>query len=123
MRKGRPWSPPLEGGPLLVSAYWRTNLTMRQLVPLFGVPKSAADRIIDRSGPMLAIQPRKRFAQDAVLIVDRTLVTTRDHAMAEQSKNYRYSTNHRVVIDADTRLAVVADRPLAADRPVILGRW
>ncbi len=29
-----------------------------------------------------------------------------------QSKNYRYSTNHQVVIDADTRLVVVVDRPL-----------
>jgi hypothetical protein len=32
---------------LLVAAYWRTNLTMRQLAPLFGVSKSAADRIIN----------------------------------------------------------------------------
>uniref|UniRef100_UPI0002884B88 IS5 family transposase n=1 Tax=Streptomyces acidiscabies TaxID=42234 RepID=UPI0002884B88 len=28
-----------------------------------------------------------------------------------QSKNYRYSTNHQVVIDADTRLVVVVGRP------------
>ncbi|MFJ6624440.1 transposase [Streptomyces albidoflavus] len=70
--------------------------------------KSTADRIIDHLGPMLALQPRKRSAKDAVLIVDGTLVPTRDHTIAERSKNYRYSTNHQVVIDADTRLVVVA---------------
>ncbi|MFF7952460.1 transposase [Streptomyces griseorubiginosus] len=37
-----------------------------------------------------------------MLIVDGTLVPTRDDAVAEQSKNNRYSTNHQVVIDADT---------------------
>lgn len=31
VRKGRPWSRPLEDRALLVAAYWRTNLTMRQL--------------------------------------------------------------------------------------------
>jgi hypothetical protein len=35
-----------------------------------------------------------------VLIVDGTLVHTRDHTIAEQSKNYRYATNHQVVIVA-----------------------
>ncbi|SEC11421.1 Helix-turn-helix of DDE superfamily endonuclease [Streptomyces sp. 2314.4] len=37
VRKGRPWSLPLEDRVLLVVAYWRTNLTLRQLVLLFGV--------------------------------------------------------------------------------------
>lgn len=89
---------------------------MRQLAPLFGVSKSAVDRIIDHLGPMLALQPRKRFAKDAVLIVDGTLVPTRDHTIAAQSKNYRYSTNHQVVIDADTRLVVAVGPPLAGNR-------
>jgi hypothetical protein len=80
------------------------------------VSKSAADRVIDHIGPKLALQPRKRFAKDAVLIVDGTLVPTRDHKVAEQSKNYRYSTNHQVVIDADTRLVVVVGRPLPGNR-------
>ncbi|MEV0443557.1 transposase [Streptomyces spectabilis] len=115
-RRGRPWSLPLEDRVLLVAAYWRTNLTLRQLAPLFGVSKSAADRIIDHLGPKLALQPRKRFARDTVLIVDGTLVPTRDHTIAEQSKNYRYSTNHQVVIDADTRLVVVVGRPLPGNR-------
>ncbi|MGX1032656.1 hypothetical protein RKD38_007337 [Streptomyces ambofaciens] len=116
VRKGRPWSLPLEDRALLVAAYWRTNLIMRQLAPLFRVSKSATDRIIDHLGPMLALQPRKRFAKDTVLIVDGTLVSTRDHTIAEQSKNYRYSTNYQVVIDADTRLVVVVGRPLAGNR-------
>lgn len=86
VRKGRPWSLPLEDRVLLVAAYWRTNLTLRQLAPLFGVSKSAADRIIDHLAPALALQQRKRFRKDTVLIVDGTLVPTRDHTVAERSK-------------------------------------
>ncbi len=116
MRRGRPWSLTLEDRVLLVAAYWRTNLTLRQLAPQFGVSKSAADRIINHLGPSLALQPRKRFRKGTVLIVDGTLVPTRDHTVAEQSKNYRYSTNHQVVIDADTRLVVAVGRPVAGNR-------
>ena len=114
--RGRLWGLPLKDRILLVAAYWRTNLTMRQLAPLFGVSKSAADRIIDHLGPLLALQPRKRFRKDTVLIVDGTLVPTRDRSIAEQSKNYRYSTAHQVVIDADSRLVVVVGRPLPGNR-------
>ncbi|MBN3933305.1 transposase [Streptomyces verrucosisporus] len=116
VRRGRPWSLPLEDRVLLVAAYWRTNLTLRQLAPLFGVSKSAADRIIAHLGPALALQPRKRYRKNTVLIVDGTLVPTRDHTVAEQSKNYRYSTNHQVVIDADTRLVVAVGRPVPGNR-------
>ncbi|RZU36438.1 DDE superfamily endonuclease [Streptomyces sp. BK022] len=116
VRKGRPWSLPLEDRALLVAACWRTNLTMRQLAPLFGVSKSAADRIIDHLGPMLALQPRKRFTKDTVLMVDGTLLPTRDHTIAERSKNYRYSINHQVVIGADIRLIVVVGLPLTGNR-------
>ncbi|MEW2471636.1 transposase [Streptomyces sp. NPDC046994] len=115
-RRGRPWSLPLEGRVLLVAAYWRTNLTMRQLAPLFGISKSAADRIIDHMAPLLALQQRRRFSDATVLIVDGTLVPTRDHTVAERSKNYRYSTNHQVVVDADTRLVVVVGRPVPGNR-------
>jgi hypothetical protein len=115
-RRGRPWGLSLEDRVLLVTAYWRTNLTMRQLAPLFGISKSAADRIIGHLGPLLALRQRKRFRKDTVLIVDGTLVPTRDHTVAEQSKNYRYSTNHQVVIDADSRLVVVVGRPLPGNR-------
>lgn len=101
---------------LLVGAYWRTNVTLRQLAPLFGISKSAADRIIDHLGPLLALQPRRRFRKDTVLIVDSKPVPTCDHTIAEQSKNYRYSTKHQVVIDADIRLVVVVGRPLPGNR-------
>ncbi|WP_037601771.1 IS5/IS1182 family transposase [Streptacidiphilus rugosus] len=116
VRPGRPWSLSLEDRVLLVAAYWRTNLTLRQLAPLFGISKSAADRIVDHIGPLLALKQRQRFRKGAVLIVDGTLVPTRDHFVAEQSKNYRYSTNHQVVIDADTQLVVVVGRPLPGNR-------
>lgn len=75
-RPGRPWSLTLEDRVLLVATYWRTNLTLRQLAPLFGVSKSAADRIIDHTAPLLALQQRQRFRKDTVLIVDGTLVPT-----------------------------------------------
>ncbi len=74
VRRGRPWSLPLEYRVLLVTAYWHTNLTLRQLAPLFGVSKSAANRIISHLGPLLALKPRRRFRKSAVLIVDGTLV-------------------------------------------------
>lgn len=76
---------------------------------------SAGDRIIDL-GPKLALESRQRFRKDSVLIVDGTLVPTRDHEVAEQPKNYRYSTSHQVVIDADTRLVVVVGRRLPSNR-------
>jgi hypothetical protein len=101
---------------LLVTAYWRTNLTMRQIAPLFGVSKSSVGRIIDHLGPLLALRARRRFAKDTVLIVDGTLVPARDHTVAEQSRNYRHSTNHQVVIDADNCLVVVTGGPLPGNR-------
>ncbi|MFF7476896.1 transposase [Streptomyces sp. NPDC008092] len=117
VRSGRPWSLSLEDRVLLVAAYWRTNLTMRQLALLFGISKSATDRIINQIGPLLALKPRqRRFTKGTVLIVYGTLEPTRDHTIAEQSKNYRYSTNHQVVIDADTRRVVVVGQPLPGNR-------
>ncbi|MFE9476949.1 transposase [Streptomyces griseofuscus] len=116
IHRGRPWSLHLPDRLLLVAAYWRTNLTLRQFALLFGISKSAAARIINHLSPLLALRPRRRFRKDTVLIVDGTLVPTRDHTVAEQSKNYRYSTNHQVVIDADTRLVVTVGRPLPGNR-------
>ncbi|MFH0240860.1 transposase family protein [Streptomyces sp. HK10] len=125
VRRGRHWSLPLEDRVLLVAAYWRTNLTLRQLAPLFGISRSAADRIVDHLGPALALRPRQRFRTDTVLIVDGTLVPTRDRTVAASSKNHRYSTNHQVVIDDDTLpqtpsggtpTAVAVGRPLPGNR-------
>ncbi|MDN5385771.1 transposase family protein, partial [Streptomyces sp. LB8] len=116
VRRGRPWSLPLQDRVLLVAAYWRTNLTLRQLALLFGISKSAADRVIDHLGPCLALQQRRRYRKQTVLIVDGTLVPTRDHTVAKRSRNYRYSTSHQVVIDADTRLVVAIGRPVPGNR-------
>ncbi|SDC95643.1 Helix-turn-helix of DDE superfamily endonuclease [Glycomyces harbinensis] len=116
LRRGRPWSLPLADRVLLVAAYWRTNLTLRQLAPLFGVSKSAADRIMGDLGPKVALRPRKRFARGTVLIVNGTLVPTRDRTIAAPSKNFRYSTNHQVVIDADSQLVVAVGTPLPGNR-------
>jgi hypothetical protein len=115
-RPGRPWGLPLEDRILLVAAYWRTNLTLRQLAPLFGVSKSAANRMLHHIGPLLALTSRRRFRPGTVLIVDGTLVPTRDHSIAEQSQNYRCSTNHQVVVDADACLVVAVGRPLPGHR-------
>lgn len=52
VRRGRPWGLSLEGRSLPVPAYWRTNLTLGQPAPLFGISKAAADRIIGQIGPL-----------------------------------------------------------------------
>lgn len=116
VRKGRLWSLALEGRVLLVAAYGRTSLALRQLAPLFGISRSAADRIVGRLGPSLALRPRKRFRKDSVLTVGGTLVPTRGHTTAEQPENYRYSTNHQVVTDAGPRLPAAVGRPLPGNR-------
>lgn len=103
------WALPPEDRVLLVAAYWRTSLTRCQPAPLFGVSKSAADRVVDHLDPLLGPQPRKRFRKGAALVVDGTLLSTRDPAV----KNYRYSTNHQVV---DARLVVAVGRPVTGNR-------
>ncbi|MFJ8062953.1 transposase [Streptomyces sp. NPDC096142] len=116
VRRGRPWSLPLEDRVLLVAVYWRNNLTLRQIAPLFGSSKSAADRIVTSTAPLLALKQRQQFRKGTVLIEDGTLVPTRDHTIAEQSKNYRYSTNQQVVVDADSHQVVVVGRPMPGNR-------
>ncbi len=105
-RPGRQWALPLADRVLLVAVYWRTNLTMRQIGPLFGVSHAAAHRVIDTIGPLLALAPVRKRRVDSVAIVDGTLIPTRDHRLAAPSKNYRYSTNVQIAIDADTRLVI-----------------
>ncbi|PZF81374.1 helix-turn-helix domain-containing protein, partial [Micromonospora endophytica] len=73
---GRPWCLPLADRVLLVAVYYRTNLTMRQLAPLFGISPATVCRIIQRLGPLLALQPAPRPADatDRLWIVDGTLI-------------------------------------------------
>jgi DDE superfamily endonuclease/Helix-turn-helix of DDE superfamily endonuclease len=115
-RPGRQWALDLPDRVLLVAVYWRTNLTMRQIGPLFGVSHSAAHRVIDTLGALLAPAPVRRRRVDQVTIVDGTLVPTRDHTLAARSKNYRYSTNLQVAIDANTRLVVALGDPQPGNR-------
>jgi hypothetical protein len=116
-RPGRQWCLPLADRVLLVAVYYRTNLTMRQVAPLFGITDSAAWRIIDRLAPHLALAPvRKRHSPDTVLIVDGTLVPTRDRSISARSKNYRYSANVQVIINAGTRLVVTTGDPQPGNR-------
>jgi hypothetical protein len=114
---GRQWSLPLADRVLLVATYYRTNLTMRQIAPLFGIRTAAVHRIVDRLGPFLALAPaRRKYGPDTVLIVDGTLVPTRDHSIAASSKNYRYSVNMQVMINAETRLVVAVGQPQPGNR-------
>ncbi len=53
---------------------------------------------------------------EQIAIVDGTLVPTRDHRLAAKSKNYRYSTNPQVAIDADTRLVIAIRDPQPDNR-------
>ncbi|WP_328418583.1 transposase family protein [Micromonospora sp. NBC_00389] len=115
-RPGRQWALDLPDRVLLDAAYWRTNLTMRQIGPLFGVSHSAAHRVIDTLVPLLALAPVRRRPVDQIAIVDGTLIPTRDHRLAARSKNYRYSTNLQVAIDASTRLVIAVGDPQPGNR-------
>jgi DDE superfamily endonuclease/Helix-turn-helix of DDE superfamily endonuclease len=109
---GRRWGLSLADRVLLVAVYYRTNLTFRQVALLFGISKSATGRVVDHLAPMLVLAPvKKAHSPDTVLIVDGTLVPTHDRSMSASSKNYRYSVNMQVVIDANTRLTVAIGKP------------
>ena len=112
--RGRPWSLPLAERVLVVAVYYRTNLTMRQLGPLFGVSSSTVCRVIQQLGPLLAIEPvsRPADAPERMWIVDGTLIPLRDRRVAASSRNYRFSANVQVIVDADTRLVIAAARPV-----------
>jgi hypothetical protein len=115
-RPGRQWALDLPDRVLLVAVYWRTNLTMRQIGPLFGASHSAAHRVIDTLGPLLALAPVRRRPVDQIAIVDGTLIPTRDHRLAAPSKNYRYSKNLQVAIDATARLVIALGDPQPGNR-------
>ncbi|WP_369275841.1 transposase family protein [Streptomyces sp. R11] len=112
--RGRPWAVPLAERVLMVAVYYRTNLTMRQLGRLFGVSSSTVCRVIQRLGPSLALEPAARPADaaDRLWIVDGTLIPVRDRSVAASSRNYRFSTNVQVIVDAETRLVIAAARPV-----------
>ncbi|MEU0197267.1 MULTISPECIES: transposase [unclassified Streptomyces] len=115
---GRPWCLPLAERVLVVAVYYRTNLTMRQLAPLFGCSPATVCRVIQRLRPLLALEPASRpvAGVERLWIVDGTLIPVRDRQVAASSRNYRFSANVQVIIDADTRLVVASARPAAGDK-------
>ncbi|PPK64803.1 transposase family protein [Actinokineospora auranticolor] len=114
---GRWWGLSLADRVLLVAVYYRTNLTFRQVALLFGISRSAANRAVDHLAPLLALSPvTRKHSPDTVLIVDGTLVPTHDRGMSASSKNYRYSVNMQVVIDANTRLVIAVGEPTPGNR-------
>lgn len=80
-RTARPWCLPLADRVLVVAVHYRTNLTMRHLAPLFGVSPATVCWVIQRLGPVLAIEPVRRPA-DAT---DR--LWTRPHGMTSKAPN------------------------------------
>ncbi|WUU02819.1 transposase family protein [Streptomyces pseudovenezuelae] len=115
--RGRPWCLPLADRVLLVAVYYRTNLTMRQFAPLFGCSPATVCRIVQRLRPLLAIEPavRPTDAVERLWIVDGALIPVRDRKTGASSRNYRFSANVQVIIDADTKLVVAAARPVPGD--------
>ena len=85
-----PWCLPLADRVLLVVAHRRTDLTMRQLAPLFGCSPATVCRIIQRLRPLLAIEPAPRPVADVerLWIVDGTLVPVGDRKVAASSRNF-----------------------------------
>ena len=65
---------------------------------------------------LLALAPVRKRRLDQVAIVDGTLVPTRDRRVAASSKNYRYSTNLQIAIDADSRLVIATSDPHPGNR-------
>jgi hypothetical protein len=114
---GRRWGLPLADRVLLTTVYYRTNLTFRQIALLFGISKSAAHRIVEHIAPLLALPPMtESHDRDTVLIVDGTLIPTHDRSVSASSKNYRYSVNMQVVIDANTRRNVAVGNTTPGNR-------
>jgi hypothetical protein len=114
---GRRWGLSLADRVLLTVVYYRTNLTFRQVALLFGMSKSAVHRVVDRIAPLLVLPPVSTpHDRDTVLVVDGTLVPTHDRGVSASSKNYRYSVNMQVVIDANTRLNVAVGTTLPGNR-------
>ncbi|MFF3085861.1 transposase family protein [Streptomyces nojiriensis] len=84
---------------LLVAVYYRTNLTMRQLAPLFGVSPATVCRVINGPGPLLALEPAPSPVADVdrLWIVDGTPIPVRDRGVGASSRNYRLSANVQVI--------------------------
>jgi hypothetical protein len=88
-----------------------SNLTMRQIGLSSGVALRCPSGHRHTLEPLLALAPARRRPTGEIAIVDGTLIPTPDHRLAAQSKNYRYSANLQVAIDANTRLFIALGGP------------
>lgn len=114
---GRRWGLSLADRVLLTTVYYRTNLTFRQVALLFGISKSAANRVVEHVAPLLVLASvTAPPGPGTVLIVDGTLIPTHDRGVSASSKNYRYSVNMQVVIDANTRRNVAVGNTTPGNR-------
>lgn len=114
---GRRWGLSLADRVLLTTVYYRTNLTFRQIALLFGISKSATNRVVEYIAPQLVLpEGNVPPGPDTVVIVDGTLIPTYDRSVSASSKNYRYSVNMQVVIDANTRLGVAVGNTTPGNR-------
>ena len=71
-------------------------------------------RVLQRLGLLLALEP-VRASQDAVerlWILDGALIPVRDRRVGASSRNYGFSANVQVIVDAETRLVVATARPV-----------
>ena len=98
-----------------MDAYWRTNLTLRQIAPLFSISKSTADRIIDHLGPKLALEPRQRFRDSGRTDTEIIYGTSLRLFLRVRGRSAQYAA---VVPQLDTQ-ALNAQAPAASSgRPV-----
>lgn len=111
---GSPWCLPLAGRVLMVAVCHSTNLTMRQLAPLFACSPATVCQVIQRLRSLRAIEPAARPADavDRLWIADRPLIPVRDRKGGASSRNYRFSANEWVIIDADTNRIIAGARPV-----------
>lgn len=68
---------------------------------------------------MLALEPARDHADaaDRLWIVDGTLVPVRDRKVGASSRNYRFSANVQVIVDAESRLVVATTQPVPGTTP------
>lgn len=115
--RGRPWALAFHTRVLITVVALRTNLTEGELAALFDVPKSQVHRVLADMTPKVAatFAPLRRDRRET-RAVDGTLVPCRDYARAGKSKNYRWSTNHWVVVRCRDTAVVHVARALPGNR-------